>query len=157
MSQDQNSPFSSPEEAAKNMVELLAQEGEKAGTPLTDREKELLLQTRSDSLYSLSDSEELRQKAKALISRIFEAESPEEFDRGPRSFSDSMLWAGDAAHPNIVALAEEVCRDIRKMGYPPLRGWKWAKDHMQLVGCGCLVVLAMFVMITIAGIVNHWK
>jgi hypothetical protein len=157
MNGSRNSPFSSAEEAAKNMVDLLAQEGEKAGTPLTDQEKETLLQSSSDSLYSLSISEELRRKTKALITRIFQAESPEEFDRGPRSFSDSMLWAGDKAYPNVVALAEEVSRGIGEMQYPPLRGWSWGKDRVQVVGCGCLVVLAMFVMVTIAGIVNHWK
>jgi hypothetical protein len=145
------SPFSSAEEAARNMVELLAKEAEKAGTPLTDHEKEILLQPSSESPFSVS--EELRRKAKTLISRIFEAESPEEFDRDPRSFSDSMLQAGDTAYSNIVALAEEVSRDIR----PPLHGWRLAKDRLQLIGCGGLVVLVMFVLVTIAGFVFHWK
>jgi hypothetical protein len=155
MSWRRKSPFSSPEEAARNMVELLAKEAEKAGTPLTDQEKETLLQASSESPFSVS--EELRRKAKALISRIFETESPEEFDRDPRSFSHSMLQAGDTAYSNVVALAEEVSRDIREMGYPPPQGWRLAKDRMQLVGCGCLVVLVMFVMVTIAGFVYHWK
>lgn len=155
MSWHRESPFSSPDEAARNMMELLAKEAEKAGTPLTDPEKETLLQPYSES--PLSVSEELRRKTKSLIARIFEAESPEEFDRDPRSFSDSMLQAGDTAYSNVVALAEEVARDIRETGYPPPQGWRLAKDRIQLIGCGCLVVLLMFVMVAIAGFVLHWK
>jgi hypothetical protein len=149
------SPFSSPEEAASHMVELLAKEAESAGTPLTDQEKEILLQASSESPFSVA--EDLRQKAKVLIRRIFEAEAPDEFDREPKSFSDSLLVAGDRGYSNVVALAEEVSREIREAAYPQQHGWRFAKDRMQLVGCGILVVLLMFVVVIVAGIVFHWK
>jgi len=149
------SPFSSPEEAASNMVELLAKEAEKAGTALTDQEKETLLQASSESPFSVP--EDLRQKAKVLIRVIFEAEAPDDLDRDPRNFSDSMLYAGDRGYSNVVALAEEVAREIREAASPQQRGRRRAKDRMRLVGCGILVVLLMFVVVFAAGIIFHWK
>jgi hypothetical protein len=137
------------------MVELLAKEAESAGTPLTNLERETLLQASSESPFSVP--EDLRQKVKVLIRTIFEAEAPDESDRDPRSFGNSMLWAGDRSYPNVVALAEGVARDIRGTAYPQLHGWRFVKDRMQLVGCGVLVVLLMFVMVFVAGIVFHWK
>jgi hypothetical protein len=150
MSWRRRSPFSSPEEAASHMVELLAKEAEIAGTPLTDLEKEILLQESSEHNSVL---EELRQKVKDLTGRIFEAEASDELYWDPRSFGNSMRWAGERRYPNVVALAEEV----RRTAYPQPHGWKLAKDRMQLIACGLLAVLLMFVVVIVAGVVFHWK
>ncbi len=101
--------------------------------------------------------DELRRRAKNLIRKIFEAEHPDEFDEGRVSFGNSMLWAGDRSCPNVVALAEEVARDIRATTNPRLHGWRVVKDRMQLLGCGILVVLLMLVVVILAGIAFHWK
>jgi hypothetical protein len=41
--------------------------------------------------------------------------------------------------------------------YPPLRGWARVKDNVHLLGCGCLVVLLVFVAVIFAGYFFGWK
>lgn len=147
------SPFARGEDPVTHMVDLLSLQAQKAGTPLTPADQEMLARqsTRGDPL-----PEELRHKAKELIARIFEAEA-DAVERDPRSFSDSLQWAGDLGYPNIVALAEEVSCDISRTAFPPLRGWKRISDRMQLVGCAVLVVLLMFAVVISAGFLLGWK
>jgi hypothetical protein len=148
MSWVRKSPFAGPDEASRHMVELLANEAEITGTPLTAPEKEILSQEDTPL------PEGLRQKAKDLIRKIFEAEDS---DGDPKSFGNSMLWAGDRGYPNVVALAEEVSCDLSRTAYPHTHGWELVKDRAQLIGCAILVVLLMFAIVTVAGIVFHWK
>lgn len=123
------------------MLELLAKEAESAGTPLSDRDSEILLQDHHET-KPLPD--ELRQKVMDTIRRIYELETYDECYWDPRSFGNSLEWAGDSRYPNIVALAEEVSCDMARMG-PPLHGWKRFKDRLLLIGCGLLVVFLMMV------------
>jgi hypothetical protein len=148
-------PFGPDEDPVKHMVELLSAEAEKAGTgtPLSLVDKEILARESSPSDLM---PEDLRQKAKELIVRIFEAE-PDAVERDPKSFSDSFQWAGDSSYPNIVALAEEVARDISRTAFHPPRGWKLVRDRMQLIGCAVLVVLLMFAIVIGAGFLFGWK
>ena len=138
------------------MVELVSTEAEKAGTPLSDPEKEILLNASYEPTLTQSPiPEDLRKKAKSVIKRIFEAETQWESDENPKSFSNSMVYAGDTAYPNVVALAEEVVREFAETRR--LHGWALVRNRLQLVGCGILVVLLMFVVVFLAGVVFHWK
>lgn len=136
------------------MLDLLSREAESAGTPLTAQEKEALLRDRSrwNPL-----PEELRRKTVDLIGKIFAAEDTDETVRDPKGFSSSMYWADGAGYPNILAVAEDVGRDTARTSSPQLHGWKLVKDRMQLIGCGLLAVLLMFVVVIVAGVVFHWK
>jgi hypothetical protein len=147
------SPFGCDEDPVQHMVELISHEADKAGSPLTDREREALARenSRSEPL-----PEDLRQRAKELIAQIFKAEPWDEFENDPKCFSSSMERAGDGRYPNVVALAEEVGCEIARLT-PPLHGWKQVKDAAQLVGCALLVVLLMFAVVIGAGFLFHWK
>lgn len=147
------SPFGRDEDPVRHMVELLSQEADRAGSPLTDRDREALAREKSRSEPL---PEDLRQRAKDLIVRIFESEPWDEFENDPKCFSNSIEWAGDSRYPNVVALAEEVRCDIARLT-PPLHGWSRVKDAVQLVGCGLLVVLLMFAVVIGAGFLFHWK
>jgi hypothetical protein len=148
------SPFGRDEDPTHHMVDLLSKEAERAGTPLTDLDKETLAEERS-SVKPLPD--DLRDRAKELIARIFEAELSNEFVRGPKCFSSSLQWAGDLDYPNIVALAEEVYCDINPTASHSLHGWEFVKDRMQLIGCGVLAVLLMFAIGIGASFLFGWK
>jgi hypothetical protein len=147
------SPFGRDEDPLHHMVELLSDEAIKDGVPLTERDRELLARENS-RLEPMP--EVLRQRAKDLITLIFEAEPFDEFERDPKCFSCSLQWAGDGRYPNIVALAEEVACDIARPS-APLYGWKLVKDNLQLVGCGLLVVLLMFAIVAVTGLLFGWK
>jgi hypothetical protein len=140
------SPFRSSEEAAQHMVDLLAAEGEVASTPLTDDEREVLV--RSGTI-----SPELSDKARMLITRIFDQEIEDDSD--PRSFSNSLKWATDPGWPNIAELTVQVATERN----PDLRlhGWHRFKDKIQLVACGLLAVMLMMVLAALIGVVFHWK
>ncbi len=146
-------PFGPDEDPVEHMVQLLAVEAEKTGFPLSALEKEGLLDERPDHE---SPPQELRQKAKDLIARILEAES-DDFERNPKSFGNSLQWAGDRGYVPIVALAEEVSCEMGGSAYPPLHGWKKIKDRGLLIGCGLLVVLAMFAIGAIGAVFFGWK
>lgn len=148
------SPFGRDEDPIHHMVELLSKEAEKAGTPLTDLDKETLAEECSDTRAMPDD---LRWRAKELIARIFEGELSDEFVRDPKCFSSSLQWAGDQSYPNIVALAEEVYCDINPTAFHSLHGWEFAKDRMQLIGCGVLAVLLMFAIGIAGSILFGWK
>ena len=146
-------PFGPNEDPVEHMVQLLAIEAEKIGIPLSDVEKELLLDETPDQETL---PQELREKAKGLIAKILETESGE-FDRDPKSFLDSLQWAGDSGYVPVVALAEEVACEIGGNAYPPLKGWQKIKDRGLLIGCGLLVVLAIFAIGAIGTVFFGWK
>ena len=143
------SPFGRDEDPLDHMVELLSAEAIKDGVPLTERDREILASAEPMP-------EILRQRAKELITRIYESESLDEWERDPKCFSCSLQWAGDREYPNIVALAEGVACDIARPS-APLYGWKRVKDKLQLLGCGLLLVLLMFAIVAVAGFLFHWK
>jgi hypothetical protein len=140
------SPFRSPHEAARRMVDLLAAEGEIVGTPLTEDEREMLA-----GAGAISD--ELSAKARVLVEHIFDKQIDEDSD--PRSFSNAMSWATDPEWPNIAEITAQVVTE--RNPDRRLHGWPWVKDKTQLVGCGLLAVLLMFAAVIIMGIVFHWK
>jgi hypothetical protein len=150
------SPFKPDEDPVKHLVELLSKEAEKAGSPLTAVDKEILGRE-SSPLDPVP--EDLQQKAKALITRVFEAEPVDEFERGSKSFSSSLLWVGDSHYPNIVALSDEVTRNIggHSLFSSPLRGWKLLGDRAQLISCAVLAVLLIFAAVIGAGFLFGWK
>jgi hypothetical protein len=152
MSWFSKSPFGHDEDPVEHMLALLCNEAAKDGTPLTDKDRAILAQGGFDQD---AIPEDLRKRVKDLIARILIAES-DEFKRDPKSFNDSIQWA-DPHYPNIAALAEEVAAELGVEAYPPLRGWARVKDRVQLVGCGCLVVLLMFTTVMFAGYFLGWK
>jgi len=146
------SPFRRDEDPVEHMIALLSNEAAKLGVPFSDKDREILAEERSDQNPI---PEDLRERVKDLIARILHAES-DPFETDPKSFGNSIQWA-DPHYPNIVALAEEVACELSAEVYPPLRGWARVKDQLQLVGCGCLVVLLMFTAVVIAGELLGWK
>jgi len=148
------SPFRRDEDPLQHMVELLSEKAEKDGTPLTDSDRAILVKEKSDVEPV---PEDLRQRAKELIARMFVEEPWDEFESDPRSFGSSLQWAGDSGCPNIVSLTEEVAGEMRGEAFPPLQGWKLGKDRMQLIGCGMLVVLLIFAILIGAGFLFGWK
>lgn len=152
MSWFSKSPFGHGEDPVEHMLALLCNEAAKDGIPLTDEDRAILAQEGFDQD---AIPEDLRKRVKDLIARILITES-DSFTRDPKSFNDSIQWA-DPHYPNIVALAEEVARELGAEAYPPLRGWARVKDKIQLVGCGCLVVLLMFIAVIFAGYFFGWK
>jgi hypothetical protein len=70
------SPFGRDEDPLDHMVELLSVEAIKDRVPLTERDREILANVEPVP-------EILRQRAKELITRIYESESLDEWERDP--------------------------------------------------------------------------
>src|SRR5882762_7949454 len=104
------SPFGRDEDPIQHMVELLSEKAEKDGTPLTDSDRAILVKEKSDVEPV---PEDLRQRAKELIARMFVEEPWDEFESDPRSFGSSLQWAGDSSYPNIVSPAH--CNELPKL------------------------------------------
>jgi len=143
-------PFERDEDPARHMVDLLSRQAEKDGVPLTDAEKEILLAAHSKGRPI---PEDLRTRFLQLIERQLRQEREDGTHADPRSFDGSLEWAGDWGYPNIVQLADEVMCEFPPDLALPLTGWKLFKDRLQLVGCGCAVVLCMFL---IGAIMSVW-
>jgi hypothetical protein len=152
MSRIRRSPFAQHEDPVEHMIELLSKEAENAGTPFDSNEKKIL---RSEASNREPVPEELRQKSKTLIRQLLSKEQAAATSGDPKSFNNSLGWAGDSSYPNIVALTEEVVTsgtgDLR------LRGRRWAKDQIQLLGCAVLVILVMLLFVAVLSFVFHWK
>jgi hypothetical protein len=116
------------------MIELLSKEAAHAGTPFNPDEKKIL---RSKASSGEAIPEELRRKSKTLIEQLLNREKAAETRSDPKSFNNSLGWAGESSYPNIVALTEEVVTsgtdDVR------LHGRRWVKDQIQLLGCAVVV------------------
>ena len=144
-------PFESPEDAMRHMVDLVADAGEKAGSRLTPMDREILA-------WGMSLQEpipdDLRRRVSQLIVGILENEQFDDSYWDPRSFSNSLLWAGDSHYSNIVAITEEVVSSINRT---KPRGWKLAKDKILVVACGLLVVLCMLAIVSGLGFLFGWK
>jgi hypothetical protein len=140
------SPFGPSEDPVEHVIELLSTQAERAGTPLTASDKEIL--AREASSHD-PVPEDLRQRTKNLVAQIYDSEPWDEFERDQKSFTDSLEWT-EPASPNIVMIAEEVrCENAGLT--PPLHGWKRVKDGLQLIGCSLLVVLLMFAVVIACG------
>jgi hypothetical protein len=117
-----------------HMIELLSKEAAHAGTPFNPDEKKIL---RSKASSGEAIPEELRRKSKTLIEQLLNREKAAETRSDPKSFNNSLGWAGESSYPNIVALTEEVVTsgtdDVR------LHGRRWVKDQIQLLGCAVVV------------------
>ncbi len=146
------SPFRRDEDPVEHMVNLLANEAIKAGSPLSVLEKEILIKE-----YSIVEPmpEELRERAKQLIARIFEGEPWDEFDRTPKGFSSSLEWADDS-RSNIVVLAHEVACEVARLSPPP-HGWGLVKDKLQLDGCAVLFIVIIGAGIAAIQALFGWK
>jgi hypothetical protein len=152
MSWIRKSPFKYQEDAVTHMVDLLGAEARNVGSPLSDEELDIL--SRECPL-----SDDLADKAKRLIGQSLAKEYLQTEAAGsenPKSLSASLEWAEDNQYPNIARLTEEVVLEGRASGILPSRrshGWGLVKDKLWLVGCGLLVVLAIFVI----GAILSWK
>ena len=137
------SPFVGGEEPTAHMITLISAEAERAGTPFTEAEKQILLREWHPETIV---PEDLEAKARKLIERTFDHEvDPDD----PRSLGNSVMWAADQNYATIAVLTEEVIR-ARGEKLPRLRGRAWAIDRVQLFGCGfasviLLMLLAAFV------------
>jgi hypothetical protein len=150
MSWIRKSPFSHDEDVTTRMVSLLSEEADRCGSPLTDAEREIL------SSETASLTEDLRQKASKLIKQIFEREQATSTEEDPKSFGACLEWV-EPDYPNIAALAEEVITSGGFGKVPPLHGRLWVKDRVQLIGCGLLVVLFMFLIVIVWSLVSNRK
>jgi hypothetical protein len=146
------SPFASHEAPVEHMMELLSKEGESAGTPFDASERKILCSEASDRAPV---PEELQKKSKTLIDQLLRREQTTETSNDPKSFNNSLEWAGDPRYPNIVALTEEVVTS--GTGVLRLHGRGWAKDKIQLLGCAVAVVLLMFLLVVSLSAIFHWK
>jgi hypothetical protein len=151
-------PFKDQDDPIAHMVELLAAEAANAGTPFSEAEKLALASGSSSSHLGLETlaHEDFRQRDKKLIEQILERERRSATNE-PKSFGNSLEWAGDGSYPEIVALTESVVLEMRKKLPRAARYWLWIKDGLQLMGCGLLVVLGMLAAVIVAGFVFHWK
>jgi hypothetical protein len=146
-------PFANHEDPVEHMVELLCKEAESAGTPFSEVEKKILA---SESTSEESVPEELRQRAKKLIEELLRKEQTSGAVTNPKSFDNSLEWAGDPGYPNIVALTEEVVTSGGSLkALPKLRGRRWAKDRIQLLGCALSIVLVMLLIVGIFTVVFY--
>jgi hypothetical protein len=145
-------PFASHEDPVEHMMELLSKEGEDAGTPFDATERKILC---SGASNKAPVPEELQRKSKTLIEQLLRREQTTETSKDPKSFNNSLEWAGESSYPNIVALTEEVVTS--GTGVLRLHGRGWAKDKIQLVGCALAVVLLMFLLVVSFSVIFHGK
>jgi len=145
-------PFANHEDPVEHMIELLSKEAEQAGTPFNADEKKIL---RSKASSGEPIPEELRRKSKTLIEQLLNREKAAYTNSDPKSFNNSLGWAGESSYPNIVALTEEVVTsgtgDLR------LHGRRWAKDQIQLLGCAVAVILLLLLLGVGLSFIFHWK
>jgi hypothetical protein len=146
------SPFASHEDPVEHMMALLSKEAEDAGTPFDASEKKILC---SEASNREPVPEELQSKSKTLIEQLLRREQTTETSNDPKSFNNSLEWAGDCSYPNIVALTEKVVTS--GTGVLRLHGRGWAKDKIQLVGCALAVVLLMFLLVVSFSVIFQWK
>ena len=144
MSWIHKSPFASHEEAVGHILDLLAAEAERAGTPLSESERNFL----SDQC-DFTFPEEFTIKTKRLIEMVLDHE-PDVDD--PKSLGNSLAWAGsEFGCPNVTMLAEQVIIS-RGERLPKLRGQRWVGDRIQLVGCAIVTMI----LIMIIGLALGW-
>ena len=142
------SPFNRGADVTSRMISLLSEEAESSRTPLTDAEKEIL---RSEGR---SPSEELRQKTLKLIGQIIERAQATPSEENPKGFLACLEWV-EPDYPIIAALGEEVIRSGRFGKVPPL--YERVKDRAQVIGCGLLVVLIVFLVIAVWSLISNRK
>ena len=145
-------PFARHEDPVEHMMELLCKEGEDAGTPFDATERKILC---SEASVRAPVPEELQRKSKTLIEQLLRREQTTETGNDPKSFTNSLEWAGDSSYPNIVALTEDVVTS--GTGVLRLHGRAWAKDKSQLVGCALAVVIIIFLLVVSFAVIFHWK
>jgi hypothetical protein len=145
-------PFANHEDPVEHMIELLSKEAEYAGTPFNADEKKIL---RSKASSGEAVPEELRRKSKTLIQQILSREQAADTGSDPKSFNNSLGWAGESSYPNVVALTEEVV--MSGTGDLRLHGRRWAKDQIQLLGCAVVVILLMLLLVAGLAFVFHLK
>ncbi|MFZ0320740.1 MAG: hypothetical protein WAL56_16565 [Candidatus Sulfotelmatobacter sp.] len=129
------------------MVALVAAQAEKAGAPLNDEERTMLLNDAipGDAMPGNLVLEELDARVRKLIEQTFDGEiEPDD----PKNLGNSLQWAGDGQYPKIVALTEDVIR-ARGEKFTRLRGRRWVVDRIQLVGCGVVVVIVMMLVVVL--------
>jgi hypothetical protein len=145
-------PFANHEDPVEHMIELLSKEAEHARTPFNADERKIL---RSEAASGEPIPEELRRKFKTLIEQLLNREQAAGTGSDPKSFNNSLRWAGDSTYPNLVALTEEVV--MPGTGDLRLHGRRWAKDQIQLLGCAVVVILLMLLLVAGVSFVFHWK
>jgi len=149
MSWIRKSPFTRDEDVTARMVSLLSEEADRSGIPLTEAEKEILASEVG------APGEELRQKSLKLIGQILERDRATSSEENPKGFGACLEWV-EPDYPNIASLAEEV---FTSGGFqvPPLHGSGWVKDRAQLIGCGFLVVVLMFLIVVVWSLIFDRK
>jgi hypothetical protein len=150
MSWIRKSPFTRDEDVTARMVSLLSEEADRSGTPLTEAEREML------SREGGAPSEELRQKALKLIGQILKRDQATSSEENPKGFGACLEWV-EPDYPNIAALAEEVFTSGGFGKVPPLHGRRWVIDRAQLIGCGFLAVVLMFLVIAVWSLIFDRK
>jgi hypothetical protein len=135
--------FGRDENPVAHMVSLLSQEAKRSGIPLNEEEKNLLGQDAPE--HPLTG--ELREKFSRLIGQLLDREQSDGAAADPRSFGNSVEWAGDPEYPNIVAIAEEVISSRRPAESFAIRIRREMKDLTHLVGCAFAIVIVLGVIV----------
>jgi hypothetical protein len=155
MFERRKNPFAGDEDPVAHMAALLCKEADSAGIPFNEDEKKILV---AEVTSKLSVPEELRQRAIRLIQELLSKEQSSGATADPKSFNNSLEWAGDPGYSNIVALTEEVVTSGgSRKPLPRLHGKRWAKDRIQLLGCAVAIVLLMFLIVGIFAVVSRRK
>jgi hypothetical protein len=142
MTWTRKSPFTSNADPVEHMVELLSNERANVGTPFNADEKQVL-RRKASNVEPVP--EELRRKSKAVIEQLLKRKQTAETNNDPKSFNNSLEWAGESDYPNIVALTEAVV--MSGTGILRLHGRGWVKDKIQVIGCALIIVLFMLLLV----------
>jgi hypothetical protein len=140
------------EDPLEIMIGCVAAEAKEQGKELTGEDVALLraeyyvVDPENDT--KVDRSAELRYMA--LVKAVLEKEAASE--TGSKRFTNAIEWAGDQQYPYVVALAE-LCITGEDPG-PRVRRGRLA-DQFFLLATGLAVVLAMFLIVTIVGILSE--
>jgi hypothetical protein len=135
------SPFSRQQDPLDHMLLALSLEAEAAGAPLSDDEKKTLA---SEVVPGRPIPDDLKERVKALISRILQRERTADSATKTISFGDALEWV-EPDYPNIAALAEEVIISRGSGALPQMHSGRLLKDRAQLIGCAIALVVGLIV------------
>lgn len=138
------SPFGRDEDPLARMISLLSAKDARCGVPLSEDEKDIL---RAETNRREEISPLLEEKIRPLIQNLLVTQAPESIE-DPKSFGNSLEWAGDFGYPTIVALTEAVVVRSRKDISPRAIVY----DRLRLVACGIGVVLLMMFLVVTASL-----
>jgi hypothetical protein len=142
------SPLTASEDPTVSMIRRVRRHAESKGMQLTEDEERVL------AGESMDVPESIRLRLKELVTQIIESERYDETSvNDPKSFINSIKWAGNREYPIVVQLAEEVFCENPGPGEP--KG-SWLLDKSLLVIVGIAVVMMMLAVVLLLSFLFHW-